>query len=114
TLNSTIFSEPSQNPAFRDGTNFPAGQPTVNVVDARNPIRFDLSKDQPDNVIQRGTTTIRLGSFTQKDSSGRTIVELYGDLKRHAMGSRLSEQVNVIAGDYATPIPLNHRNRQPP
>jgi Di-haem oxidoreductase, putative peroxidase len=114
TLNSTIFSEPSQNAAFRDGTNFPAGQPTVNVVDPRNPIRFDLSKDQPDNVIQRGTTTIRLGSFTQKDSSGRTIVELYGDLKRHAMGSRLAEPVNEIAGDDVTPIPLDPRNRHTP
>ncbi len=113
-LNSTIFSEPSQNPAFRDGTNFPAGQPTVNLVDPRNPIRFDLSKDQPDNVIVSGTTTIRLGSFTQKDSAGRTIVELFGDLKRHAMGSRLAEPVNEIAGDDVTPIPLNPRNRHSP
>jgi hypothetical protein len=115
TLNSTIFSEPSQNPAFRDGTNFPAGQPTVNVVDPRNPIRFDLSKDQPDNIIFSGTTIrARLGSFTQKDSAGHTIVELYGDLKRHAMGSRLAEPVNEIAGDDVTPIPLNPRNRHTP
>jgi Di-haem oxidoreductase, putative peroxidase len=115
TLNSTIFSEPSQNPAFRDGTNFPAGQPTVNLVDPRNPIRFDLSKDQPDNVIRNGTQIVaRLGSFTQKDSSGRTIVELYGDLKRHAMGPRLAEPVNEIAGDDVTPIPLNPRNRHSP
>ncbi len=115
TLNSTIFSEPSQNPAFRDGTNFPAGQPTVNLVDFRNPIRFDLSKDQPDNIIRSGTTIVaRLGSFTQKDSNGRTIVELYGDLKRHAMGSRLAEPVNEIAGDDVTPIPLNPLNRHTP
>jgi hypothetical protein len=116
TLDNTVFSEPSQNAAFRDGTNFPAGQPTANVLDARNPVTFDLSRDQPDNIIRRadGSIRARLGSFTQRDSSGRTIVELYGDLKRHAMGSRLAEPVNEIAGDDVTPIPVNPRNRHTP
>jgi hypothetical protein len=115
TLNVPIFSEPSQNPAFRDGANFPAGQPTVNVLDPRNPIRFDLTKDQPDNIIRSGSTIrARLGSFTQKDSAGRTIVQLYGDLKRHAMGPRLAEPVNEIAGDDVTPIPVSPRNRHTP
>src|SRR6185295_9216653 len=115
TLNSPIFSEPSQNPAFRDGTNFPAGQPTANLVDPRNPIRFDLTKDQPDNVIFSGSTVrARLGSFTAKDANGRTIVELYGDLKRHVMGPRLAEPVNEIAGDDVTPIPVDPRNRHTP
>ena len=50
-----------------------------------------------------------LGSFTQRDSSGRTVVELYGDLKRHRMGTRLAEPVNEIAGDDVTPIPLDPR-----
>jgi hypothetical protein len=116
TLNSPIFSEPSQNAAFRDGTTFPAGQPTINVLDPRNPIRFDLSRDQPDNIIRRsdGSIRARLGSFTRRDSSGRTIVELFGDLKRHAMGPRLAEPVNEIAGDDVTPIPLSPRNRHTP
>jgi hypothetical protein len=115
TLNSPIFSEPSQNAAFRDGTNFPAGQATANVVDPRNPIRFDLTKDQPDNVVHSGTAIrARLGSFTQKDNAGRTIVQLYGDLRRHVMGPRLAEPVNEIAGDDVTPIPLNPRNRHTP
>jgi hypothetical protein len=115
TLNSPIFSEPSQNPAFRDGAAFPAGQPTINVLDPRNPIRFDLTKDQPDNIIRSGTTIrARLGSFTQKDSAGRTIVQLYGDLKRHVMGPRLAEPVNEIAGDDVTPIPPDPRNRHTP
>ena len=115
TLNSPIFSEPSQNAAFRDGTNFPAGQSTANVVDPRNPIRFDLTKDQPDNIIRSGTTIrARLGSFTQKDAQGRTIIQLFGDLKRHAMGPRLAEPVNEIAGDDVTPIPVNPRNRHTP
>jgi hypothetical protein len=115
TLNTPIFSEPSQNAAFRDGTNFPAGQPTDNFVDARNPVSFDLTRDQPDNIIRSGTTIVaRLGSFTRKDSSGRTIVELYGDLKRHVMGPRLAEPVNEIAGDDVTPLPPDPRNRHTP
>jgi hypothetical protein len=116
TLNTPIFSEPSQNEAYRDGTNFPAGQPTANVVDPRNPVTFNLTRDQPDNIIRNadGTVRFRLGSFTQRDSQGRTIVELYGDLKRHAMGPRLAEPVNEIAGDDVTPIPVNPRNRHTP
>jgi hypothetical protein len=116
TLNTPVFSEPSQNPAFRDGTNFPAGQPTANVLDPRNPVTFDLTRDQPDNIIRNSSGGIRarLGSFTQRDSQGRTIVELYGDLKRHAMGPRLAEPVNEIAGDDVTPIPVSPRNRHTP
>jgi hypothetical protein len=115
-LDTPIFSEPSQNPAYRDGVAFPAGQATVNVLDARNPTTFDLRRDQPDNIIRNSSGGIRarLGSFTQRDSSGRTVVELYGDLKRHAMGPRLAEPVNEIAGDDVTPIPLSPRNRHTP
>ncbi|HEY7499869.1 MAG TPA: di-heme oxidoredictase family protein [Vicinamibacterales bacterium] len=113
TLNSPIFSEPSQNPAFRDGTNFPAGQTTAGVVDPANPIRFDLTRDQPDNVINVGGTTVHLGSFN-RDRFGRTVIELYGDLKRHVMGARLAEPVNEIAGDDVTPIPSDPRNRHTP
>ena len=111
TLNTPVFSEPSQNAAYRDGTNFPAGQPTAGVLSPANPVSFDLTKDQPDNIIRRadGSIRARLGSFTQRDGFGRTIVALYGDLKRHVMGPRLAEPVNEIAGDDVTPIPLNPR-----
>jgi cytochrome c551/c552 len=115
TLNSPTFSEPSQNAAFRDGDAFPAGQnPAASGVDPAHPITFDLTRDQPDNIIRSGTSIIaRLGSFN-KDRSGRTVIELYGDLKRHAMGSRLAEPVNEIAGTDVTPIPLNPANRHTP
>jgi len=116
TLNQPVFSEPSQNAAYRDGAAFPAGQPTVNVVDPRNPVTMDLTRDHPDNVIRRadGSVRARLGSFTQRDNAGRTIVEIFGDLKRHAMGPRLAEPVNEIAGDDVTPIPIDPRNRHTP
>jgi hypothetical protein len=116
-LEDPIFSEPSQNPAFRDGTNFPAGQSTaVAGVVPSNAIKFDLSRDQPDNVIRdsRGNVVARLGSFTRRDSRRRVLIELYGDLKRHAMGPGLAEPVNEIAGDDVTPIPSNPANRHTP
>lgn len=116
-LEDPIFSEPSRNAAYRDGAAFPAGQnPIAAGVDPRNPVQFDLSRDQPDNIIRDrfGNIRARLGSFTRRDSRGRVIIELYGDLKRHAMGPNLAESVNEIAGDDVTPIPLNPRNRHTP
>lgn len=116
TLENPIFSEPSQNSAFRDGVSFPAGQSTTaEGVDPRDPISFDLTRDQPDNVIRndRGQIVARLGSL-RRDSSGRAVVELFGDLKRHVMGPRLAESVNEIAGDDVTPIPIDPRNRHTP
>jgi hypothetical protein len=117
TLDDPIFSEPSQHPAYRDGAAFPAGQnPIAMGVDPARPIRFDLSRDQPDNIIRDGSGRIRarLGSFTRRDSRGRVLIELYGDLKRHAMGRGLAESVNEIAGDDVTPIPVDPRNRHTP
>jgi hypothetical protein len=116
TLNNAIFSEPSQHSAFRDGVAFPAGQSTVaEGVDPRDPISFDLTRDQPDNIIRnaQGQIIARLGSF-KRDSFGRVVVELFGDLKRHVMGPRLAEPVNEIAGDDVTPIPTDPRNRHTP
>jgi hypothetical protein len=110
-----IFSEPSQNPAYRDGAAFPAGQsPVARGVDPRLAVKFDLTRDQPDNHITLADGRVfNLGAL-RRDGSGRGIVELYGDLKRHFMGPRLAEPVNEIAGDDVTPIPTDPRNRHTP
>jgi hypothetical protein len=116
TINTPIFSEPSQNPAYRDGAMFPSGLSTeAEGVTAQKAIKFSLTRDQPDNIIRHadGSIRFRLGSL-RRDSFGNGIVELFGDLKRHAMGPRLAEPVNEIAGDDVTPIPLNPRNRHTP
>jgi hypothetical protein len=114
-INTPVFSEPSTNAAYRDGAAFPAGQnPIARGVDPAHPIRFDLTRDQPDNRITLPNGTVfPLGSL-RRDGHGRGIVELFGDLKRHEMGSRLAESVNEIAGDDVTPIPLNPLNRHTP
>jgi mono/diheme cytochrome c family protein len=115
TIEDPIFSEPSQSAAYRDGNAFPAGQnPAARGVDPRYPVTFDLTRDQPDNHIPRPDGgTFNLGAF-RRDSSGRAVVELFGDLKRHVMGPRLAEPVNEIAGDDVTPIPTDPRNRHTP
>ena len=94
TINVPIFSEPSQNAAYRDAK-FPSGlDPVTEFVDPAFAVTFDLTKDQPDNVIEGPHgEEIHLGSL-MKDSQGRAIVELFGDLRRHEMGSALAEPVD--------------------
>jgi hypothetical protein len=89
-----IFSEPSQNKNYRDAV-FPAGQsPVSRGLDPARPITFHIRDDPPDNVIQvNGAVVARLGGFKQ-DSSGRTIIPLFGDLKRHNMGPGLAENID--------------------
>jgi hypothetical protein len=115
TIDEPTFSEPSQNAAYRDGSAFPAGQsPAQRGVDPRFAVTFNLTRDQPDNQIPRPDGSVfRLGSL-KKDNSGRAVVELFSDLRRHEMGPRLAEPVNEIAGTDVTPIPLDPRNRHTP
>jgi len=97
TIDLPLFSEPSQNPHFRDAV-FPAGQdPVARGVDPAFPIVFDLTHDQTENQLKDADSRVmlRLGAF-QKDRHGRTIVELFGDLKRHDMGPELAENIDAV------------------
>jgi mono/diheme cytochrome c family protein len=97
TIDQPIFSEPSQHPDFRDRL-FPGGQdPLVWGVDPEHPVTFDLTRDQPDNHIKDadGNVIAYLGRF-EKDSKGRAIVRLFGDLKRHDMGEGLAEPIDEV------------------
>ncbi|MBI5434966.1 MAG: hypothetical protein HZA52_19185 [Planctomycetes bacterium] len=98
TLDDPIFREPSLNPAFRDAV-LPAGQdPLVEGLDPNFAVRYDLTRDLPDNVIvdpNTGQVIVRLGNF-KKNASGQALVELFGDLKRHDMGAGLAEQIDEI------------------
>ncbi len=93
-LNDPIFSEPSQFPTHRDAV-FPSGlDPIAELVDPAVPVTFDLTQDQPDNVITLPNgDVVHLGSL-EVDSDGRAIVRLFGDLKRHDMGDRLAENID--------------------
>jgi cytochrome c peroxidase len=94
-IDDPIFSEPSQNPNYRDAT-FPAGQnPITELVDPAFAVTFDLTADQPDNVIETDEGEFRLGSL-RTDGNGGGIVELFGDLKRHYMGNDLEESIDEV------------------
>jgi len=93
-VNRPVFTEPSQNPNYREAV-FPAGQNAVaRGVDPADPVRFDATRDQPDNIVMLENTVIaRLGSF-DATQQGQAIVRLLGDLKRHDMGPRLAENID--------------------
>ena len=104
-IDNPVFSEPSQNANYRDNP-FPAGQdPVSRGVDPLFPVTFNLTEDQPDNIIRDGGGNIvyRLGSLRKDGAKG--IVELFGDLKRHNMGSGLAEGIDEAgtgAGTFMT------------
>jgi cytochrome c551/c552 len=100
TLNNSVFQEPSNNKAYRDvpadfnkKTKVQANLETEGVVPA-HPIKFDLAHDQPQNQLCRGEEKINLGAFEIKN--GKTVVRLYGDLKRHFMGDDLAEPIDEL------------------
>lgn len=96
-----IFTEPSQVPEFME-LEFPSGLlPVDESVDPTNPVSFDLTADQPDNVLHVRGREIHFGPF-EKDSTGGAIVRLYGDLKRHDMGPRLAENIDEAQSGEAT------------
>jgi hypothetical protein len=97
TVNDVIFREPSANVNFRDPSNvFPNGRSYgSSALDPTHPVSFDITRDSPENngiLTSNGQT---LGSFV-RDSSGHAIVALYGDMRRHDMGSGLAEEVDEI------------------
>lgn len=94
TLNDPMFSEPSQNAHFRDDM-FPSGQnPRDAGVDPAYPIRFDLTRDLPDNHLEHADGSITAFGNFETDDKGAAVVRLFGDLKRHDLGSGLAESVD--------------------
>ncbi len=95
-IDDPIYREPSSHPDFRDEI-FPAGQdPVAELVDPVFPVSFDLTRDQPDNIIELPNgDVVRLGAL-QRDANGRGIAEIFGDLKRHDMGPGLAETIDEI------------------
>jgi hypothetical protein len=88
TVSAPVFFEPSDHPDYRDSV-FPAGE-QVSLPGVA--IQFDITHDILDNPqeLESGQT---LGQF-ERDPAGAAIVRLYGDLKRHNMGSALAEDID--------------------
>lgn len=98
TLNNSVFQEPSASEDYRDKkADFnQEGKVQVDLeaegVLPEHPVKFDLAHDQPQNQLCKGKKQINLGAFETK--GGKTIVRLYGDLKRHWMGDELAEPID--------------------
>lgn len=100
-LDDPIFSEPSQHAAYRDAL-FPAGQdPRARGVDPAFPVTFDLTRDLPDNRIAVGDQVVNLGNHL-RNRRGGAIIALFGDLKRHDMGTGLAEGIDEAGTGAAT------------
>ena len=59
-------------------------------------MRFDLTRDQPDNQIHdaRGRRDLPARLVREGLHAGAAQVDLYGDLKRHDMGAELAESID--------------------
>jgi hypothetical protein len=95
TVNDPIVKEPSSKAEFRDKT-FPGGRsPTSLGLSTATQVKFNITHDLPDNadfVLPSGET---LAQF-EKNASGGAIVRLFGDLRRHDIGSDNAEQIDEV------------------
>ncbi len=94
-INNPIFQEPSSLAAYRDpGDVFPNGRSYgSSALRSDAAIRIDLTRDALENGDIITTNGQPLGAF-QRDAQGRAQVDLFGDLRRHDLGSRLAEEVD--------------------
>ncbi|WP_421982017.1 di-heme oxidoredictase family protein [Roseibium sp.] len=94
-VSTPIFSEPSLQEGFQE-TVFPSGQKTADAgLAADTAIWFDLTSDSPNNHVELpGGEVVNLGAFP-KAEDGSALVAWYSDFKRHDMGEKLADPVDV-------------------
>ncbi len=97
-LQSPVFTEPSQHPAYFPPL-FPTGQNAAAVgVTPTNPVTVNLITDI---VFNRGLENpagqpVPAFGGLEANPAGGAIVRLYGDLKRHDMGPNLAENIDEV------------------
>jgi Di-haem oxidoreductase, putative peroxidase len=96
TVQDPVFHVPSQSPLYRDAL-FPSGlEPRQEGVDPIQPVSYDMTRDLPDNLVEKPDgKEVHLGVFAP-DPQGRAAIPLYADLKRHEMGPELADAVDEI------------------
>jgi hypothetical protein len=94
TIQDPVLHVPSQSPFYRDAA-FPGGlQPRAEGVDPIYAVSYDMTRDLPDNIVERPDgEEIHLGVFAT-DLQGRAAIPLYADLKRHEMGPELADAID--------------------
>jgi len=94
-VSTPVFSEPSLQEGFREDI-LPSGESALDAGLSRDTaIWFDLTRDTPNNhILSANGETLNLGAFPA-DEDGSALVAWYSDFKRHDMGSRLADAVDV-------------------
>ena len=93
-VSTPLFSEPSLQDGFREDV-LPSGQKALEAGLSRDTaIWFDLTKDSPNNHVEIGGETVNLGAFPT-DEDGSALIAWYSDFKRHDMGPKLADAVDV-------------------
>jgi Di-haem oxidoreductase, putative peroxidase len=96
TVQDPVFHVPSPSPLYRDAI-FPSGlEPRKEGVDPIQAVSYDMTRDLPDNLVEKPDGgEIHLGVFAP-DPQGRAAIPLYADLKRHEMGPELADAIDEI------------------
>ncbi len=94
-LNNAVFSEPSAVPGYSE-EELPSGAIAAKLgLDGKNPMWFDLTKDQPNNRIAMADgSEVHLGAFPSKGETGATVF-WYTDFRRHDMGPKLADPIDA-------------------
>lgn len=91
TFEDTVFKEPSTVAGFFDVV-FPDGSdPRAQGLDAMQAVSFDLSADQPNNMVTLPEGGIYHLGVVEHDAKGAAFANWYTDFKRHDMGAQLSD-----------------------
>jgi len=96
-LNNPVFEEPSKTPGFYD-VKFPDGSdPADHNLMQEMAVRFDMTKDQPNNRIpKKGGGEILLGA-TLVGPKDAAVINWYSDFKRHDMGRGLADPSDPLS-----------------
>lgn len=90
-VESPIFTEPSQTPGYFDETFLDGSLPSEHGLMRDRPIRFDITKDQPNNRIPQDNGDVALLGATPVEQDGTATVRWFSDFKRHDMGEGLAD-----------------------
>ena len=95
-VNNPFYQEPSALAAFRENGITPGGQTFASLgLDTAFPVRLNITTEIQENSNVTQANGQGLGNF-ETDTAGHAIIRLYGDLKRHNMGTGLAEQIDEI------------------
>jgi cytochrome c peroxidase len=106
-VNNPVWQEPSRLAVFRENGVTPGGQTFASLgVDLTVPVTVNILSQIQENSDVTQANGQGLGNF-ESDGSGHAIVRLYGDLKRHYMGTGLTEQIDEIGSGAGTFLTAN-------